>query len=56
MIYINSLELNFNTKEDLLFYVKRHFDMFTKEDLKNIIVQLIEKEEYIYVKQCSISR
>lgn len=43
MITIDTLGLRFNTLEDLLFYVERHYEMFSKKDLKNIIVQLIER-------------
>lgn len=41
-IYIDRLSLFFETKEDLLWYMEKHYNIFTKEELAYIISCLIK--------------
>lgn len=42
-IYIDRLGLYFEDKEQLKYYIEKHYDIFTKEELKDIIINLIKE-------------
>ncbi len=42
-IYIDRLCLYFDTKEELEYYIEKHFNIFTKEELKDIILCLVKE-------------
>ena len=43
-IYINRLGLFFESKEQLACYIENHYNIFNKEELKDIILVLLNKK------------
>lgn len=44
-IYINRLGLYFETEAQLIDYVTHHYNIFTKQELANIIVELLDTRD-----------
>lgn len=43
-VYINRLGLFFESKEQLADYIEHHYNIFNKEELKEIILKLLNNE------------